>query len=84
MFYRMRSKTKLLYGILELLAAVGFFYFLLLGMQEKSVEKTIELIANRMLTIFAAVYFMVRAFDNIGQGLSGQNAIRWKRIFEGR
>jgi hypothetical protein len=42
---------------------------------------TIELVTGRMLTLFAAIYFMVRALDNIGQGLGPTYTERWKRFF---
>lgn len=83
MLYRLRCNNKTAYGIFELIIATGFLYYLTLGMLEKAPDvMTVELITNRMLTLFAAVYFIVRALDNIGQGLSGTRGERWKRFFE--
>jgi hypothetical protein len=83
-FYRLRCKTKLAYGVFELIVAVGFFYFLALSIYRGPYEPlTFELLVSRTLTFFAAIYFMVRALDNIGQGLSGTLGARWKHFFEG-
>jgi hypothetical protein len=82
--YRLRCKDKFTYGIFELVVAVGFFYFLSVGFYEKPAEPmTVQLITGRVLTFFAAIYFMVRALDNIGQGLDPARAARWKQFFEG-
>lgn len=81
--YRLRSMNRLMYGLFELFIALGFFYFLVLGMLEAPREPmTMRLLTSRALTMFAAVYFMVRAFDNIGQGLTGRAGDRWKQVFE--
>jgi hypothetical protein len=67
--YRVRRRNRLIYGAFELLIAVFFFYFLLVGMTSVAKPMTVELVANRMLTMFAAIYFIVRGFDSIGEGL---------------
>src|SRR4051794_2511270 len=70
--YRLRCKNKLAYGVFELVVAIGFFYFLALGMYNAPYQPlTLEMLVSRMLTFFAAIYFMVRALDNIGQGVTG-------------
>ncbi|WP_315806670.1 MULTISPECIES: hypothetical protein [unclassified Bradyrhizobium] len=80
--YRLRCRNKLIYGLFEMATAMAFFYFLALGLYEKPYEPmTVELITGRVLTFFAAIYFMVRALDNIGQGLRGDHADRWKQFF---
>ncbi|UFZ06953.1 hypothetical protein LQG66_11885 [Bradyrhizobium ontarionense] len=84
-FYRLRCRNKLIYGLFEMATAMAFFYFLALGLYEKPYEPMrVELIVGRALTFFAAIYFMVRALDNIGQGLRGDRATRWKLFFEGK
>ena len=69
--YRLRRRNRVWYGGFELTIAVGFFYFLLVGIDSGWPKPmSLELILNRMLTFFAAIYFMVRALDNIGEGLA--------------
>jgi hypothetical protein len=81
--FRLRCRSKVAYGSFELLVAIGFFYFLALGMYKEAYQPlSVELLVSRMLTFFAAIYFMVRALDNIGQGLTGARSARWKRLFE--
>lgn len=81
--YRLRCKNKVAYGSFELVVAIGFFYFLTLGIYKEAYQPlTLELLLSRMLTFFAAIYFMVRALDNIGQGLTGASSDRWKQLFE--
>jgi hypothetical protein len=80
--YRLRCNSKFVYGVFELLVAAGFFYFLALGIYRAPYQPlTLELLVSRMLTFFAAIYFMVRALDNIGQGLDGARSLRWKQFF---
>lgn len=82
--YRLRCNNKVVYGLFELVVAIGFFYFLALGTYQGPYQAlTLELLVSRLLTFFAAIYFMVRALDNVGQGLTGAHSVRWKQLFEG-
>lgn len=71
LFYRMRQRSKLIYGGFELVVAIGFFYFLVASFAESEKLMSDGLILSRMLTFFAAIYFMVRAIENIGTGVTG-------------
>lgn len=75
--YRMRHRSRLWYGGLELLIALTAFYFILLGIIEAAKPMTMELVVGRMLIFFVAIYFMVRALDNIREGLGSSLAGRW-------
>jgi hypothetical protein len=75
--YRMRHRSRLWYGSLELLIALTAFYFVLLGIIEVAKPMTMELVVGRVLIFFVAIYFMVRALDNIREGLGSRLAGRW-------
>jgi|SRR5579862_5191113 len=79
--YRMRHRSRLWYGALELLISLTAFYFVLLGIIEVAKPMTMELVVGRMLIFFVAIYFMVRALDNIRQGLGSPLAGRWDSFF---
>jgi uncharacterized protein with PQ loop repeat len=79
--YRMRRRERIWYGCLEMAVAFGFFYFLLVGF-DSEVPISAQLITNRTLIMFAAIYFMVRALDNIGEGLPASKFKQhWEAIF---
>ena len=84
-FYRMRRKHRLAYGIVELLTACSLFYVTMLNIIHggRGTSISLELIALRALTFFALVYFMVRALDNIGEGLKppSRTYARWEKLF---
>jgi hypothetical protein len=83
-FYRLRRRNRIIYGASELLIAVGFFYFLLMGMAFDAKPVTFELITDRMLKFLIAIYFMVRALDNIGEGLKeSPSHAKWEAFFFG-
>ena len=83
-FYRLRRRNRLVYGVLELIIAIGFFYFLLVGMAFADKPMTLELLFSRMLTMFAGIYFMVRGLDSIGEGLKKSPwQAKWERFFFG-
>jgi hypothetical protein len=80
-FYRMRRKHRLWYGLLELAIACGLFYATMLGIIQTSSIPVQNV--SRILTFMALLYFMVRALDNIGEGLKPGSTLahRWERIF---
>ena len=81
-FYRMRQRNRLWYGGFELTVSLVAFYFGLTTFYESEAPATVQLILGRMLLMFAAIYVMVRALDNIGSGLEKTRwASRWNRIF---
>jgi phosphate/sulfate permease len=81
-FYRMRLQSRLWYGCFELAVSLGFFYFLVANFYENEKPFGLDLITGRILTIFAAIYFMVRALENIGVGLQGSKyEKRWLAVF---
>lgn len=83
LFYRVRIRSRLCYGIFELLVAMIASYFVLLNLYSHAEAFTFELIASRMMILFAAVYVIVRALDNIGQDLSRNWRFTkaWKALF---
>lgn len=85
MLYWLRCVHRLAYGVFEFVVAFGVMYFIVLGMVygTPSSEITTQLITGRTLTLFAVVYFMVRAMDNIGEGLrpGTRLAARWNDLF---
>ena len=81
-FYRMRLRNRLWYGGFELAVALGFFYFLVANFYENEKPFALDLVTGRMLTTFAAIYFMVRALENIGVGLQGSKYENgWLTVF---
>jgi hypothetical protein len=83
--YALRRFSRLIYGIIECAAAlVG-----LLGPIGESVfgksGQGFEYFAGDKLVILAALYVLVRALDNIGEGLKAHNGGTyphfWTRIF---
>ncbi len=58
------------------------FYVGIISFYESNSPATFQLILTRMLLMFAAIYVMVRALDNIGlEGSSLEG--RWNGMFEG-
>jgi hypothetical protein len=83
-FYRMRRKSRLAYGLIEFLVACGLLYSTMLAIVHHGPGvMTIETLTARSLTFFAMIYFMVRALDNIGEGLGSDWPIakRWNATF---
>ena len=83
-FYRMRRKNRLAYGIVEFVAACALLYSTMLAIVHHNPTVMIfETLTARGLTFFAMIYFMVRALDNIGEGLRSDWAIsdRWNTLF---
>lgn len=81
LFYSVRRKNRVIYGLVELVAAVTALYFLFLRFDIG--ELTVELITTRTVAIMAVVYVMVRALDNIGEGLRPGSSLEdyWTRLF---
>jgi hypothetical protein len=81
LFYSVRRKNRAIYGLVEMVAAVALLYFLFLHFGPS--ELTPELITGRTVAIMAVVYVMVRALDNIGEGLLPGSSLekRWTRLF---
>jgi hypothetical protein len=81
--YRLRLRSRSWYGALELVVSLVASYFVLLNLYQHATGLTAQIILSRMLILFGTVYVMVRALDNIGQGLlpSWRFAKVWDRLF---
>ena len=83
--YWVRRTFRLVYGLVELTVAIGVAYFVLRGFVDKlpSDETTMRLMTGRTVTLSAVVYFIVRALDNIGEGLKpgSRAALHWNALF---
>lgn len=81
LFYSVRRQNRLVYGLIEMIAAIAALFFLLLRFGPG--EMTVELIAARTVAILATVYVMVRAFDSIGEGLESGSRLenQWTSLF---
>ena len=80
----MRRRNRLSYGLTELASACGLFYVTLVSMANRTpTELSAGLISIRSLTFIALIYFMVRALDNIGEGLKPYPIweARWDKAF---
>jgi hypothetical protein len=85
LLYWLRCVHRLAYGMFEMIVSLGVLYFVLSSMvfTRPSTEMSLHLLTNRALTLFAVVYFMVRALDNIGEGLRPGTPMhaRWSVLF---
>jgi hypothetical protein len=64
--------------------SLGFFYFVLINSYQDQKPETADLVVTRMLTVFAAIYFMIWAIENVGVGLQGSKfEKRWDDLFKG-
>jgi hypothetical protein len=81
LFYSVRRKNRVVYGLVEMVAAIAALFFLFLRFGPS--ELTVEFIASRTVAILAVVYVMVRALDNIGEGLRSGSRLEgyWTRLF---
>lgn len=81
LFYSVRRKNRVIYGSIEMIAAIAALFFLFLRLGPG--ELTVELIAARTAAMLAIVYVMVRALDNIGEGLrpGSRQESRWTGLF---
>lgn len=84
-FYRLRRRQRLAYGLFELVASCAIFYATMLAIIHRggAAPMSLETIATRSITFIALVYFMVRALDNIGEGLKPYPMweARWDKVF---
>jgi hypothetical protein len=70
-----------MYGLLELVVGVVGAYFVLRSMSGDANGLTDSVLYLRMTLMFASVYVIVRAFDNIGVGLKGTRfEPHWKKL----
>jgi NADH:ubiquinone oxidoreductase subunit 6 (subunit J) len=81
LFYSVRRKNRVVYGLVEMAVAIAALYFLFLHFGPG--ELTVEQIATRTVAIMAVVYVIVRALDNIGEGLRQGSSLEayWSRLF---
>jgi hypothetical protein len=82
-FYRMRSVNRTIYGGFELVIAFLSLYVGIWKFVSTPYPMSFELLATICLFLWVAVYFMVRALDNIGQELNPNWAVtkRWHIFF---
>lgn len=83
MFYWVRRRHRLAYGITEMVMAVSGLYALMLAIvfKDASASSFLGQVSTRTISFMAAVYVMVRAFDNIGEGLPVRFAKYWDFAF---
>lgn len=81
LLYSVRRKNRLVYGLVEMAAAIAALFFLFLRFDPG--ELTVESVAGRTVAILAVVYVMVRSLDNIGEGLQPDSSMEnyWIRLF---
>jgi len=83
MLYRLREQNRAWYGALEFVIAAASFFMLLKGLHDNYRGAADAPIIVRMGFLFAAIYVMVRAFDNIGAGFKGTKTEgRWNSFFK--
>jgi hypothetical protein len=82
-FYRLRMRSRLWYGGFELLFAIVGSYFVFLNLYQNAGALTAEIVFSRMAVLFAAVYVMISALGNIGDGLhpTWRFTKIWNRLF---
>ncbi|WP_441242532.1 hypothetical protein [Tardiphaga sp. 768_D3_N2_1] len=83
MFYWVRRKHRLSYGITEMMMAIVGLYALMLAIvfKDAPADGYLSIISTRTISFIAAVYVMVRAFDNIGEGLPARFTRVWDVVF---
>lgn len=83
--YRLRRSSRLAYGLFELVVAWGVGYATILGLAFRRSPTSDPW--NRFVAVsfgmFAVIYFVVRALDNIGEGLNAKSKAgkRWDAVF---
>lgn len=85
-FYALRRFSRLIYGIIEFaVAIVGLLGYASKSMFGKDIEHGFDFFADKYLVAMAALYVLVRALDNIGEGLKARHGGRyptiWTRLF---
>lgn len=85
MFYGVRRANRWIYGVVE--AIFGFLLCLALLLVTRygapAVELTLQSVGARILALMTGIFVLVRAYDNVGEGLrTGTEARKlWDRIF---
>jgi hypothetical protein len=77
LLYRLREKKRLFYGLLELGVSIISGFLVLQSFAANSHGVADQPLITRMALLFASVYVMIRALDNIGVGLKGTEAGEW-------
>jgi hypothetical protein len=81
-FYRMRDVNRLIYGAFELLIALASLYVGIWRFASTPSPMSFDHVATVWLFLWVAIYFMVRALENIGVGLRGSKyKMRWDAVF---
>jgi hypothetical protein len=86
-FYVMRCRWQLAYGVFELFASLGIIFVTFypqtnyLLIQESSWESWL---LQKGIGALAGIYVMVRGFDNIEKGMPTRWHGRWRRLFYGQ
>jgi len=91
--YELRRSFRLLYGLIEIVAAVALIYLTFKGasslanlqLQRAPTERDYEMAFSNVLQIAAAMYVFVRGLDNTSAGLRPGSRARmwWDRVFPG-
>jgi hypothetical protein len=82
-FYRMRDINRGMYGAFELLIAFASLYVGIWRFASAPSPISFEHVATVWLFLWLAIYFMVRALDNIGVGLRGSKyEVLWQAVFQ--
>ena len=80
-FYRVRELNRLIYGVVELAFGTTSVFLVLFSLYKNKSGVADGPLIIRMALMLAAVYVIVRAFDNIGAGLKGKSfERRWRKI----
>ena len=84
MLYRLREQYRAWYGALEFVIALAGFSIVLKGLHENYRGSADAPLLARIGFLFAAIYVMVRALDNIGAGLKKGSKLqaKWNAIFQ--
>jgi hypothetical protein len=77
LLYRLREKKRLFYGVLELVVSVISGFLVLQTFATNAHGVADQPLITRMALLFASVYVMIRALDNIGAGLKGTKSGEW-------
>ncbi len=87
-FYVIRCRHRFIYGIFEIVAALGVAFFTanppLQPLIVNPFPSDLELYISKQVAFLAAIYVFVRGMDNIGSGLTGGTRERWDSIFTRR
>jgi hypothetical protein len=82
-FYRMRNINRVIYGGFESLIGFASLYVGIWKFVRAAYPMSFESLVTVSLLLWIAIYFMVRALDNIGVGLQGSKyEKRWQEFFQ--